>query len=56
MKYQCTQFISQTKRTVLIMYEYYRRISDKFQSKGTIIRENKMPIFIKQLLMESCYL
>ena len=40
----------------LIMYEYYRRIPDKFQSKGTIFREKKMPIFINQLLMESYYL
>jgi len=56
MKYQHTQFISPTKCTVLITFEYYRHISNKFQSKGTIFRENKIPIFINQLLMESCYL
>jgi hypothetical protein len=38
------------------MYKHYSRISDKCQSKGAIFREKKMPIFVNQLLMESCYL
>jgi len=38
---QCTQFISSTKCTVLIMYKYYGQISDLLRYKPTIFRKKK---------------